>query len=274
MRWPLALLAFSTAMAQPVLLRESGFKAVWEIWARAPRSRRGDGWTRRGIARGPASLALSGNSNPAVCGGWQRSAGGIEPGRWYRLTAQLSFRGPAVRCAGGASAPGLERRAGKARRPAGLRLARRERWRMAQGDAGSPGARKGAAVNIQLLLLNAPHTTVWWDDITLEAIPAPAPRLVRVASLNLRPAKDHHRRAERRRFHRRHREGGSRKTDVIVLPEGITVVGTGKKYPRGGRIDPRADDRRRWAKWRVSGRRGSWPASTSARVTAAYKRLC
>jgi hypothetical protein len=33
------------------------------------------------------------------------------------------------------------------------------------GDA-SPEPGKAAAVKIQLLLLNAPHTTVWWDDIT------------------------------------------------------------------------------------------------------------
>jgi len=56
-------------MAQPVLLRESGFKAVWEIWApRAEIAPRGWLDAARYRAR-PASLALSGNSNPAVCGG-------------------------------------------------------------------------------------------------------------------------------------------------------------------------------------------------------------
>jgi predicted amidohydrolase len=230
MRWPFALLAFSTAMAQPVLLRESGFKAVWEIWApRAEIAPRGWLDATRYRAR-PASLALSGNSNPAVCGGWQRSAGGIEAGRWYRLTAHYRSEGPQDDAL--AVLPRLDWSDAEGKRAGqpdyAWRVARDGEWRRVTLEAPAPD--KAAAVKIQLLLLNAPQATVWWDDITLEAIPTPAPRLVRVAALNLRPEKNTTAARNVAAFIAGIEKAVPEKTDLIVLPEGITVVGTGKKY--------------------------------------------
>jgi len=36
---------------------------------------------------GRGALAISGNSNPAVCGGWERVVKGIQAGEWYRFSA-------------------------------------------------------------------------------------------------------------------------------------------------------------------------------------------
>ncbi len=217
-------------MAQPVLLHESGFKAVWEIWAPRPEiAPRGYLDATRYRVR-PASLALSGNSNPAVCGGWQRPVSGVEPGHWYRLTAYYRTEGPqydplqVVSRLDWSDAQG--RRVGQP--DYGWQVERAGEWRKLTIEAPAPD--KSAAVKIQLLLLNAPHATVWWDDIALEAIPTPPPRPVRIAALNLRPQRNSTAAQNVEAFIAGIEKAVPDKTDIVVLPEGITLVGTGKKY--------------------------------------------
>jgi len=52
----------------------------------------------------------------------------------------------------------------------------------------TPAPEKATAVVMQLYLSNSPQGTVWWDDISLEQIAAPAPRKITVASINLKPS--------------------------------------------------------------------------------------
>ncbi len=89
---------------------------------------------------------------------------------------------------------------------------------------------KAAAVVIQLYLSNAPSGTLWWDDISLDQISDPGPRKVNVASINLKP--EHTRSAAESvtQFIDAVDAAVHGKTDIILLPEGITVVGTGKPY--------------------------------------------
>src|SRR5215218_10388147 len=35
----------------------------------------------------PGALMVHGAGNPAASGGWERSVPGVEPGKWYKLTA-------------------------------------------------------------------------------------------------------------------------------------------------------------------------------------------
>jgi predicted amidohydrolase len=230
MRLLLVVLAVTPMMAQTVLLRESGFKAAWEIWAPRPEiSPRGYLDPTRYRSQ-PSSLALTGDSNPAVCGGWQRSVGGIEPGRWYRLTAHYRAEGPQYDAL--QVLPRLDWAEAQGRRAGqpdyAWRVTADGDWRRVTLEAPAPA--RAAAVRIQLLLLNAPHTTVWWDDITLEAIPTPAARPVRVASLNLSPSRNKSAAENVAAFVAGIEKAVPEKTDIIVLPEGITLVGTGKKY--------------------------------------------
>ena len=46
---------------------------------------------------------------------------------------------------------------------------------------------KATAVVFQLYLSNAPQGAVWWDDLSFDQVPAPGPRKVTLASINLRP---------------------------------------------------------------------------------------
>ena len=71
---------------------------------------------------------------------------------------------------------------------------------------------------------------MWWDDISLDEIADPGPRKVTIASINLRPNQTHAAAESVRQFLETVEAAVPGKTDIILLPEGITVVGTGKTY--------------------------------------------
>jgi predicted amidohydrolase len=85
-------------------------------------------------------------------------------------------------------------------------------------------------VKLQLFLQNAPRATVWWDEISLDEIPVPAARIVKVASVNLKPQKTGAAAESVRRFIEAIDSSLKESADIIVLPEGITIVGTGKSF--------------------------------------------
>ena len=86
------------------------------------------------------------------------------------------------------------------------------------------------AVHIQLFLANAASGTVWWDDISLEEIADPGPRLVTVASIKFMPHGTKSAAESAERFVEAVDRSVTGRADVILLPEGITVAGTGKSY--------------------------------------------
>lgn len=216
MRWILLLvlagIGFSQSDAPP---------AGWVTWAAraeiAPRT----------FVEGKA-LAISGASNSAAYGGWQRTAP-VEAGKWYRLTAH--YRAEGLTYERGQVVARIDWQAGTKRagqpdyawrtESAGER---RRVWVEAPAPEGA------TTVLIQLFLSNAPQATVWWDDISFEAIPARGPRPVTIASINLRPKETGSAAESVRQFLETIEKSVAQKTDIIVLPEGITVVGTGKKY--------------------------------------------
>ncbi|MCP4248745.1 MAG: carbon-nitrogen hydrolase family protein, partial [bacterium] len=94
----------------------------------------------------------------------------------------------------------------------------------------APAPEDASAVRLQLLLWDAPNGTLLWDDISLTPIPAPESRPVRVASINLRPNRTGSAAASVSRFIETVDKTVTSKVDIILLPEGITIIGTGKKY--------------------------------------------
>src|SRR5258706_790757 len=178
----------------------------------------------------PGSLAISGNDNAAAHGGWQHLVTGVEPRAWYRFTAYYQTEG--VPDESWQVLARLDWQSGKAKRagqPDFVAKARREgAWTRITLDTQAPA--DSTSVLMQLFLANAPHGTVWWTDTTLEQIPTPAARKVAIASINFRPQQAPSAAENVDRFvkvvdHLIHTQ-----TDVILLPEGITVVGTGKTY--------------------------------------------
>src|ERR1051326_1082830 len=186
----------------------------------------------------PGSHAISGNSNIAEHGGWETLIPDVQPGSWYRFTAY--YRTEAVPYESVQVLARLDwhdtnnRRVGQ---PDYVYQARREgEWTRVTLDAQAPP--KSGSVAIQLYLSNAPYGTVWWDDVTLDPIAAPAPRKVTIASINLRPRGTSSAAESVERFAAAIDRKVPQKTDLIVLPEGITVIGTGKQYADVGETIP------------------------------------
>jgi predicted amidohydrolase len=233
------LLAFCLVWAAPgaVRIHESGFTpgpggkpAGWTTWsARDETAPRCFVDALRYRTR-PGSLAINGNSNLAAHGGWHRTASGIEPGSWYRLTAW--YRTEGISHESLQVLARLDWQDAKGRRtgqPDYAWQSRREGgWTRVSMDVPAPDG--AVAATVQLYLSNAPSGTVWWDDISLESIAAPAARPVTVASVNLRPRNTKAAAESVERFIAAIDREAPARTDIILLPEGATVIGTGKSY--------------------------------------------
>ncbi len=232
---PLCFVAL--AWAAPLHVQQTGFKpgtdglpAGWRTWAARPEMAPRTFVDLVHFRNAPGSLAISGNTNAAEYGGWEYAAAGVQPGKWYRFTAYYRAEGvqderrQVVSRLDWAKADGA--RTGQ---PDYVYTGERSGdWTRVSLDAAAPEA--AASVKVQLYLQNAPYATIWWDDISLEEIAAPGARTVRVASINLRPRETHSAGQSVNEFLAVIRKSVT-SADVILLPEGITVVGTGKHYP-------------------------------------------
>ena len=202
----------------------------WTPWAARPEIAPRTFVDRVHYRSQPESLAVSGNSNAAAYGGWEYNATGVEPGRWYRFTA--FYRAEAVADERLQVLARLDWRKSDGKRAGqpdyAYRVTTEGAWRRVSVEAQAPDA--GAAVKIQLFLQNAPAGTVWWDDVALEAISGPAPRRVTVAAVNQRPRQTGTAAESVRQFLETLDRAVAGPADLILLPEGITVVGTGKSY--------------------------------------------
>jgi len=237
MRLLLSLAAAGLFAAAPVHIVQSGFTAGpdgapegWRTWAPraeiAPRTfvDRVHFRTRAG------ALAISGNGNAGEHGGWVYDVGAIEPRAWYRFTAYYRSIGvpheslqilPRVEWK-----TGEDKRAGRAEYP--YQTSRDGDWNRVTADVQAPP--KASSATLQLYLSNAPQGTVWWDDVSFEQIPAPAPRLVTIASVNLRPSGTKSSAESVHQFVTAADTTIHGKVDVILLPEAITLIGTGKSF--------------------------------------------
>jgi len=177
------------------------------------------------------ALAVSGNSNAAVYGGWQRAVTGITPGRWYRYTAY--YRAENLTEESFQVQPRLDWRtaAGKrAGQPDFIPARGRDTagWTRIEAEVQAPA--QAASVQLQLFLQNAPQATVWWDDLRFEAIDAPKARPVRVSTVFDRPSATGSREKSLAWFEKTIAQAVPAGVDLILLPEGATVVGTGLPY--------------------------------------------
>jgi predicted amidohydrolase len=175
------------------------------------------------------SLAISGNSNAAAYGGWERSFP-AEPGKWVRLDA--SYRAERLTYERGQVIARLDWRTSDGKRAGQPEYAYPMTADKPTLTAQAPAPADAAAVTVQLYLANAPQATVRWDDVSLRTVPAPPARPVTVVSLNLRPHDSVSAADSLRQFVELARKLAPPKTDLIVLPEGATVVGT-REQPLG-----------------------------------------
>jgi predicted amidohydrolase len=231
---PLYMIAvLSGAALAQVPLAESAFSskpAGWTLWAARPEIVPAGAVSTRHSRGGAGSLELRGGGNPASSGGWERSVSDVRPGQWYRLTAYYRADGlrneanEIVMRLGWTGASGVS----EGRPEYAWRTEPDGPWRKL--TVAAPAPENAAAAKIQLWLHNAPHATVWWDDIHLEPVAAPAPRNVRIASIHLRPRKSSGPEQNVREFLAAAEKSTPSGADLFVFPEGMTVVGTGRAY--------------------------------------------
>ncbi|HWB99796.1 MAG TPA: carbon-nitrogen hydrolase family protein [Bryobacteraceae bacterium] len=223
-----ALLLFpGVVSAAPLHIRPE--PSAWTTWAPRPEIMPRTFVDRVHARSAAGSLAISGNSNPAAWGGWVHTVSGIQPGTWYHLSAW--YRTEGVQYERGQVLARINWVKGEGRRagqPEYVYASEHQgEWTRLLLDAPAPTDATGA--QIQLFLANAPTSTVWWDEVSFDQIDAPAPRKVIVESINYRPS----RQASSSEVVGQFLEQVDRlttKADIILLPEGITVVNTGKKY--------------------------------------------
>jgi predicted amidohydrolase len=171
-------------------------------------------------------LVLEGGGNPAVFGGWERTFADVKPGQWYRFEVrykssgldyeplQVPVRLDWLRASG--ERAGQPDYAWRTRSDGDLRIV----------TIDAPAPPDAASVKAQLLLQNAPRAKVRWSGATFVPIETPAQRKVRVATIRLRPKGAD----PVARFLELAENKVPEGTDVILFPEGVTVVGTGKEY--------------------------------------------
>ncbi len=191
----------------------------WTIWS--PRAEIAPVHQRAGD-----DLVLEGGGNPAVFGGWERTYADVKPGEWYRFEVRYQCSGLDYEPL---QAPvRLDWRKANNERAGqpdyGWRVRRDGEWRVVSMEAPAPAG--AASVKAQLLLQNAPHAKIRWTGAAFVPIDAPQPRKVRVATIRLRPNGAD----PVARFLELAQAKVPAGTDVILLPEGVTVVGTGKVY--------------------------------------------
>ncbi len=228
--------AAGTAWAGEAGVNQSGFSArstqqsEWQAW-----SVRDEIAPKTAVAtdrdRGePGALMITGGGNASAYGGWQRIVNDIEPGKWYRFVAHYQAIGVDDENLQVVSRLDWRRASGKrvGQPEYAYAVEQDGAWKRVTVDAPAPP--EASSVEIELLLAYSANGKVWWDDVSLTPIPAPEPRLVRVATVKLTPRGTGSREASVQRFLDVVDHRVSEDVDVILLSEGITVVGTGKSY--------------------------------------------
>lgn len=204
---------------------------------------------------GTLCLGLAGRGDDAVDGRWTRTVP-VEPGRWYRFSARSRARNVshATRSvltrlvwldASGAPMRPMEY-------PFEARHADADGWTPLAGTYRAP--EKAARAQLELHLRWTAHGEVLFRDVILAPADPPAPRRVVLASVNHRPRKSASPQENLERFGKLVEEAARRKADIVCLPEGITVVGTGRKYAEAAEPVPGPSTKflgERAARWRV-----------------------
>jgi predicted amidohydrolase len=204
-------------------LSAAALASDWTQWSARPE-------TNPVLSQSAGELRIAGTGKPGIYGGWQRRFD-VEPGAWYRFRARYraqntpSENWQVVARLDWCAASG--NRAGQPDYPAWMK--RDGEWRWLETTAQAPPGASG--VNVQLLLAHAPSAVVAWRDVTLEKVDAPKPRRITVATINLRPDRTGSAAESVRQFIETIEKTVPPNADLILLPEGVTVVGTGKSYP-------------------------------------------
>jgi hypothetical protein len=176
-------------------------------------------------------LALAGTGDRSVDGRWVRRVP-VTGGRYVMFEAR--FRATNVETPTRSVVPsvlwfdGRGKQVEQAEFPITVPGADGQGWHRVTATYRVPASAREA--QLELRLRWAPSGEVVWRDVSLQETAAPAPRNVKIASVNHRPRGTKTSQQNLEQFAKFIDEAGAAKADVICLPEGITVCGTKLKY--------------------------------------------
>lgn len=222
-RWILSI-AFIAAACVATAHEDNGNREEWQIWS--PRLEQ----KPAGIKLPDGSLILTAAASPAAFGGWVKNVNGIQPGLWFRFEAEYQVEG--LKRPHNQVLVRLQWRDQKWDPVGEPEYAWREEksgpWTRVWEEVKAPAGAKRA--ELQLWLYDAEQGAVVFRNPALELTDTPAARPVRLSSLNYRPSNVEGGAANVRKLVELTRSKLTQPTDLIVYGEGITVVGSHKKY--------------------------------------------
>lgn len=166
-------------------------------------------------------------TDPIQWGGWRRVVDGIQAGAWYRFDAY--YRPHQVRQERRTVLPRLDwlnTQGGRAGQPEFVYQTEdaTDGWKHVWAVAPAPA--DATKVQPRALLRIEPGGTVWWDDVSFGPVDAPKPRSVKVATVYHRPDGNKSARENIEEFCGWIDRAAQSAPDIVVLPEGMTMVGT------------------------------------------------
>jgi predicted amidohydrolase len=175
-------------------------------------------------------LGLAGRGDAAVDGRWQRRLP-IHGGKFYEFTAEYRAQKVATPARSVLARILWFNAAGKQVEQAEYPVTAKndnDGWTAVQGVYQAPAAASHA--QLELHLRWAADGKVLWRSATLDEAAPAAPRTVRLAAVNHRPRGSKSPQDNLDQFAQQIAAAARQRADIVCLPEGITVVGTTKKY--------------------------------------------
>ncbi len=220
---PLAAFSFAAASAA----------AGWQQWSPRTEISPQFSFAPEGGRNGGGALHISARL-PSDFGAWRRSITGVRSGGVYRFTAW--YRPVNVANERRAVIARLQWLDGESKalkvaaRPPEfpLDVARAGGWTRLESILGAPDSAR--ELEVQLSLAFAPGGQVWWDDISLVEVASAPDRVVRAMTVHHRPRGAPSAAGNVEQFCALVRQAAAQKPDIVCLPEGITIVSTGKNY--------------------------------------------
>ena len=238
-----AALGFATigllgAAEQPAIIARSQFAtaadvAGWKSWSPRDEISPQFAFDPKGGREGRGALKIAVRA-ASDFGAWRSKLGDLRPGQAYRFNAW--YRALDVQNERHSIIARLQWLDAKHKplaptvRPPEypLDVAREGEWVKMELTGRAP--ENGVALDVQLSLAFEADGAVWWDEVSLAEIDSPPARVIRAMTVHFRPRNSPSREANVEQFSEVVRQAAGQKPDIICLPEGMTVVGTGKKY--------------------------------------------
>ncbi len=108
------------------------------------------------------------------------------------------------------------------------RFERDGEWYRAEQVLAAPQPARG--LSLHLCLQWTSTGTVWWDDVSVEEVPAPAPRRIKLAAISYEPPGRSTPEENRKFYADKIAAAGRLGVDLLCLGEGISLVSTGKDF--------------------------------------------